>query len=771
MISRGKFIGYVLFSLCAISGFVLLFIAREAIGWLIFSLAFVPLVIVLWDTHYLSSLPAGHGNMIHDRLEGDLLAYLPDNVSPKDVLDALINSRSAQFMMVRAGLAPGFLIGMSETVSLQSIWEVATDLQPEGIVSGAHIIAAMVTVSPDLKKLLPHLQLDERDIAQVLVWRHHLEELIAAQHAPKNTGGIARDWSFGYTPMLERFAVNVSNQVAGGLLKVDIAAHSEALDFLEQTIGGSGRRGAVLVGPTGAGKTAVIQAFADRIVYGEDKVPVSLKYRQVLSLDASSLISAASGRGELEELINRLLIEAYHAKNTILCFDEAQYFFEEGVGSVDLSTLLLPILEGGSLMTIFTMDEQRYLQIAQKNPAIASALSRFTIAPASEQESLRVMENKLVRLESEQGTTYMFQALKEAYRLSERYYYDLAQPGKSLQLLNAASRFASNGIVTADSVRQAVEKTEGVKVGATAGEDEKQKLLNLESLIHERMINQTRAVSVVSDALRRARAGVRNESRPIGTFLFLGPTGVGKTELAKALAEVYFGGEEHLIRLDMNEFVSPNDVKRLIADGAQDTHSLTARVMKQPFSVILLDELEKAHDQVLTTLLQVLDEGILRDIRGREVNFRDTIIIATSNAGAQQIRHHIEAGENLEKFEDSFVDELISSKTFRPEFLNRFDEIVLFRPLKPVELEQIVDLILEGINETLEPQKVKVTIDASLRSWLVTKGNDPRLGARPMRRIVQKVVENTIAKRMLSGEVQPGEIVHLTEKDIPEAVK
>lgn len=280
------------------------------------------------------------------------------------------------------------------------------------------------------------------------------------------------------------------------------------------------------------------------------------------------------------------------------------------------------------------------------------------------------------------------------------------------------------------------------------------------------MVNQVRAVSVVSDALRRARAGVRNQNRPIGTFLFLGPTGVGKTELSKALADVYFGGEGKMVRIDLNEYVRPEDVTRLIADGADDPSSLTAQVMKQPFSVVLLDEIEKAAPEVLATLLQMLDEGILRDVRNREVSFRDAIIIATSNAGADRIREYIERGYQVEQFEQQFIDELISSNQFRPEFLNRFDEIVVFRPFKKEELIQVLDLILVSVNKTLEPQKVSVEVDDKAKHILVDKGYDPRLGARPMRRVVQKAVENTVAKQMLSGAVNPGDVIHITGNQV-----
>jgi ATP-dependent Clp protease ATP-binding subunit ClpC len=275
------------------------------------------------------------------------------------------------------------------------------------------------------------------------------------------------------------------------------------------------------------------------------------------------------------------------------------------------------------------------------------------------------------------------------------------------------------------------------------------------------MINQSRAVAVVSDALRRARAGVRNSQRPIGTFLFLGPTGVGKTELAKSVAAVFFGGEDHIARVDLNEYSGEGDVARLIADAAQDSHSLTAQIARNPFSVVLLDEIEKAHPNVLNTLLQLLDEGILRDVNNREVSFRDAVVIATSNAGADRIRAHIEAGEQLEHFEQQFTDELISANVFRPEFLNRFDEIVLFRPLTPDELMQVIDLILKGVNKNLEAQKVSVVVDEDAKRLLVQSGYDPRLGARPMRRVVQRVVENIVANQMLAQQATPGSQIHI----------
>lgn len=739
-------------------------------GWFVITLAALPMMPLVWHKRYLSVLPPAKGETIDARLEGDLLSYLPNELTPKTLAAALARARSAQFVMVRSGLSPNFVgdVSSDDPALIDEVWAKAREgVAGDQVISGARLFVALVHAQPALKKLLPHLQLDEDDLVAINNWYDHLAYLIDEHSKPKATGGIARDWSFGYTPLLSRFGQNITDRVvAGNVLNVDLESHQDALDRMVQTFSSRGRQNIALVGPLGSGKTSVVHAFAERLLAVDSSLPSTLKFRQVVSLDASALISAARGRGELEELVSQLLVEAHNAKNIILCLDDAQLFFEEGVGSVDLSNILLPILDGGALRIILTMEEQRWLQISARNPGLANALNRVMVAPASHAETLAVLQDQLITYEFQKKVTYMYQALKESIRLSERYLYDQAQPGKALKVLESAGSYAEGGVVTAASVQKAIERTMGVKIGATASDDEKQRLLKMEDFIHERMINQTHAVGVVSDALRRARAGVRNEKRPIGTFLFLGPTGVGKTELAKSLAAVYFDGEDHLIRLDLNEFVRSEDVTRLIADGADDQYSLSAQVMKQPFSVILLDEIEKAHDAVLATLLQMLDEGILRDIKGREVSFRDTIIIATSNAGADQIRHHIDAGEELDDFEKEFTDELISSKQFRPEFLNRFDEIVLFRPLGIDELKQIVDLIIAGINKTLEPQKISLTVDEGAKDKLVKKGHDPRLGARPLRRAVQRTVESLIAKRMLEGSVQPGETIAITASDI-----
>ena len=753
--------------LLAVSGVIFLGLG-VAVGWALIGLAVIPAMISEWYKSELKSVPMVEGGKrIDDLIESELLGLLPMQPTPHDIASIIGRTNGGYFFSVRFGISGGFLEQLTSTNREDTVAVFSEALaiasQTGNRITAGVLLLAMIRQFPEKAKttLLGHLQLEEDDLIRGIKWYNNLQRMIERQaKTSRKPGGIGRDWSFGYIPNLSRFGQNIS-----GTASFHTPIRDETLKDIITSL--DNKSGSIaLVGKNGVGKTELLYQLAGTLMDPKADIPERLRYQQVFLLDAARLVAAAGERGELEGLVEALLSEAFLAKNIIVCLDNAQIFFEDGVGSVDISNLLLPILEAGRLPMILAMDEQRYLQISKRNVAVANAMNRINIHPTSESHTLLVLEDHLPVTEYRRGVTYMYQAIREAYKLGARYVYDTSMPGQAITLLDAAADYAEQGLVTAKSVNLAIEKTVGVKTNIVDDESERETLLNLESLIHARMIGQDRAVGVVSDALRRARAGVRNQKRPVGTFLFLGPTGVGKTELAKSLAAVYFGGEDKIIRLDMNEFVSSDDVSRLIADGADDAGSLTAQVMKQPFSVVLLDEIEKAHSSVLATLLQLLDEGILRDVRNREVSFRDTIVIATSNAGADRIQEFLHRGYDLEQFESHFIDELISGDLFHPEFLNRFDEIVVFGPLSKNELLQVVDLILVDVNKNLDQQKVTVTVTQDAKEYLVEAGYDPRLGARPMRRVVQRAVENTVAKLMLSREVEAGGSIEITLEQV-----
>lgn len=750
-----------------LSGFCLI-LMDSALGWLILAFSSIIAILVHWWNGELHRLEPSKDLNIEGQLASNILGKLSKNPTSEQIAKVVLKSSGGKFIAARFGLGKTTIESLVQIPqnSPENIFQTALQIQQKlktKTVSGSVLALAIVRNFPNYETLLAQFYVDFEDLERGVLWHDHIFSLINKSKIPMKTGGIARDWSFGYTPTLNRFGVNITNQVSNNILmSSNLEQHKELVSKMIEQFSGQGKQNIALIGVDGVGKTTVVNSFAAKIANGNEKIPSNLKFRQVISLDASSLIAAAPGRGEIENLLNYVLNEAYAAKNIIICLDNAQLFFEDGVGSVDVSNLLLPIIQGGVLRMILTMDEQRFLQISAKNPALAQAMNRLQVNPANYDETLAVMQDKLLLFEHQNGVLYQFQALKEAYRLSQRYIFDLEMPGRAVRLLEMSAGFAENKIVTASSVEKAIEQTMNVKISTANVDEEKETLLNLENLLHARMVGQEKAVSVVANALRRARTGVRNQNRPIGTFLFLGPTGVGKTELSKALSEVYFNGEDNIIRLDLNEYVNLDDVSRLIADGSRDASSLTAQMMKKPFSVVLLDEIEKAHPNVLTALLQVLDEGILRDEKNREVSFRDAIIIATSNAGAERIQELIARGYDSTSAEEVIVNDLITIREFRPEFLNRFDEIVVFEPLTKENLLQIIDLMIAGVNKTLAGQKISVSVTPEARLMLAEMGYDPKLGARPMRRVIQRVVENTIARKMLSGEAQPGSNIEIT---------
>lgn len=760
----------VVFIALLFGGIALLYF-QNSISWTLIGFSSLPAMLIFWIKNDLVDIPIGKTDNFTDLISEDLLLLITKNSSPADLTQILPKTRSGAFIMARFNLPTPFFNEIANFLPAtpEPIYETARHIcetTNSEEITGAVLAVAIISSVPNYELLLNQFQLTITDLHQGIIWFNYLNGMVKNSKKPIHSGGIARDFAFGYTPTLQRFAINLSERYSGAHTKLQMADHTKIIGQIIETFTHGGRQNVALIGAYGSGRSTIVNALAETLMNADSKIPHSLKYRQIYSLDAPSLISAAKDSSELEYLMVNIFNEIYSAKNIILCLDNAHLFFEEGPGSVDIANLLTPILEAGHIRMILIMDDQKFLEISSKNSTLANSLNKIMVSPSNREETLKILMDQVPLLEYQKNVIYTYRALTEAYRLSEQYIHDVEMPGKAKLLLESAASYAEGNLVTALSVQTAVEKSYGVKVRVASDESDRNKLLNLEALIHERMIDQTEAVSAVANALRRAGAGVKHAGRPIGTFLFLGPTGVGKTELAKSLSEVYFNGEDNIIRLDMNEFVSAANVSRLIKDGAEDGLSLTAQVSKQPFSVILLDEIEKAHPSVLTTLLQVLDEGILRDEKNREISFRDSIIIATSNAGANEIREKIASGAKIDDFKEEFIENLISSNEFKPEFLNRFDEICLFKPLSKEDLVSVLDLIIASTNRTLEPQKISVVVDPAAKQILIDKGYDPKMGARPMRRIVQKTVENIVAAAILSGHATPGSTLHITPNEI-----
>lgn len=708
-------------------------------------------------------------------LDRRLLGQMPHSMnSPRDLWQAVRGTWRQQFFSVRYGLGTEVFDTMlsDDPQMLEEVWRRARDLASEHgheSITGAAVTVALFTTIEGYEEFLAQLHLEPVDLRAGVDWQHHIEKVVERFKKRQNFGGIGRDWSAGYTPILNQLGHNISFEIQhGGLLSRETMKHQQVIKQMTAVLSQGGRQNVALVGDVGAGKTTSVYSFAQKLLL--ENVPSNIRYHQVVTINAPSLLARVSDRVSIESVIIQMITEARAAKNIILFFDEAHLFFNQGTGAVDLSNILMPVLEGGSVRLIMAMTPNDWQHISARNPALAGLINYQAVKESDEQTTLRIMEDQVLLIEHKHNVIFMHQALQEAYRLADRYVHDMVFPGRAIRVMEAAVTNIDEGrLVTEQSVQMSLEATLGVKV-QTANREEKKTLLKLEDEIHQRMINQDRAVNVVSNALRRARSGVNSPDRPIGTFLFLGPTGVGKTELSKALSEVYFGGEGNIIRVDMNEYVQSTDVARLLSPATDNATGLLSEIRKQPFSVVLFDEIEKAHPDVINVFLQLLDEGVMRDAKNKQVSFRDAIIIATSNAGADQIRAEIDAGRQLEDFEAQFVNNLIDSNQFKPEFLNRFDEIVLFRPLTKDELLRVVDLMIAGVNKALSRQKVQISVTEAAKDWLVAHGYDPRLGARPLRRTIQRSVENIVAKRLLDESFRPGSTLQLDVSDLEASV-
>ncbi|MEX2014422.1 MAG: ATP-dependent Clp protease ATP-binding subunit [Candidatus Saccharimonadales bacterium] len=750
-----------------ILGTVLLYY-ENSLAFIAYMPAVIALIIRIWRKGDLSTLAERMDpNSLDGLIDPDVLANIKTgNPSNYDIFQAASSTEARWFLQNRYQI-PNELFELlsKEPNSAANLWPGVELLSKQYGVSGYKpiiILVALIKSIPDIESILNRNKMEINDIEQGIVWLENIEEKRRIIHEVRQFGGIARDWAYGYTPILNFLGLNISEYIKYNGFFADTTLNDKIVDRMIQNLD-SGAGSVSLVGELGAGKTTAVHAFADRLIEDQN-VPGSLKNHQVVAIDAPTLLSQTRGKGELEGLMMKVFNEAARAKNIIIFLDDAEVFFEQGESSVDLSNIILPILDNGAVRVIFAMTPKEWQSLASHSSNVASKFHPLQVQPAGEEETLHMLRDQSIFVESQKKVLFTHQSLKEAYKLGSRYDDTQVMPGGALSLLKSAAPLAEGGFVTEETVQAAIESSKGVKIKQAKG-DESTSLLNLEEDIKKYVISQEQAISAVSNSLRRARSGVGNPDRPVGTFLFLGPTGVGKTELSKALAKVYFGDEKSMIRVDMNQYVNTGDTERLITPMQGETLGFLGEVRKKPFSVILLDEIEKADRSVVNLLLQMLDEGFMSDSNNKKVSFKDAIIIATSNAGADEIRRMIDAGEDIVKLQSKLVDLVIERNIFAPEFVNRFDEVVVFKPLTPDELVRVIDLIIAGINKTLDKQKVKVEVSDEAKQWLVDKGYDAKLGARPMRRVAQKYIENIVAKKLLDNTTVSGGVISLGVQD------
>ena len=597
------------------------------------------------------------------------------------------------------------------------------------------------------------------------------------------------------TKTLDQYGRDLTELAAAGRMDPVIGRDRE-IERAIQILSRRSKNNPVLIGEPGVGKTAVAEGLAQRIADGS--VPEDLKCKRIVSVDLTAMLAGTKYRGDFEERVKCVLQEVQRSGSVILFIDELHTIVGAGSaeGAIDAANILKPALGRGELQIIGATTLEEYRKYIEKDAALERRFQPVRIAEPTPEQSLQILRGLRARLEAHHRLKITDEALDKAVALSVRYIGDRWLPDKAIDLVDeAASRVRMQALVhpervhtletqlaaaaaemeravTGEDVAEIVSLWTGIPVaGITSSES--QQLLQMEASLRRRVVGQEEAVCAVSNAIRRSRVGLGDPNRPIGSFLFLGPTGVGKTELCRALAEALFGDEQALIRVDMSEYMERHSVSRLIGSppgyvGHEEGGQLTEKVRRKPYAVVLFDEIEKAHEDVFNLLLQVMEDGQLTDSLGRKVNFRNAVVVMTSNVGAKAITDSrrslgfaqqtgADAGRTDAEIRSMVMSDL--KKTFRPEFLNRVDEIIVFHKLTRADTRRIAQKLLGTVNRRMERAGVELRVPDAALDALSATGYDPVYGARPLRRAIQSTIADQAAGMLLDGSLRRGDVV------------
>ena len=572
------------------------------------------------------------------------------------------------------------------------------------------------------------------------------------------------------TRILDQYSRDLTLLAASGSFD-PVIGRDEEIRRSVQILSRRSKNNPVLIGEPGVGKTAVAEGIAAYIA-GSD-APDSMAGKRLVALDLPALLAGTKYRGDFEERVKAVLKDVKKAGDVILFIDEMHTMIGAGSaeGAIDAANILKPALGRGEVQIIGATTPEEYRRHIEKDAALERRFQPVKVAEPSRSDSLKMLGAVRQGLEKHHGVKISDAALTAAVDLSARYINDRFLPDKAIDLADEAAahiRVSGGGLVTAEDIAAVVSLWTGIPV-ANLSADETKRLRNMESILHRRVIGQNEAVTAVSRAIRRGRVGLSDPNRPIGSFLFLGPTGVGKTELCRALAEAVFGESEAMIRLDMSEYMEKHAVSKLIGSppgyvGYEDGGQLTERVRRKPWSVVLFDEIEKAHEDVWGILLQIMDDGRLTDSAGRVVSFRNTIIVMTSNVGAKSIsdgRPRMgftpDGGDEAQLMRARINEEL--RRTFKPEFLNRIDETIVFRRLSRAEIRSIAERMLLTVAERFKALGMTLSVPDQVVDFLAERGYDEKYGARPLRRAIRSMIEDKAAELMLTDSLGRGDTV------------
>lgn len=644
-------------------------------------------------------------------------------------------------------------------------------------VTPIHFMLAMIKVFPILQQYINKTLINSEVLREVESYYNEIElrkervNILNPKHQYYRTGGILRDVLFGYTFILDKFSKDITQEIINVKDLYGIG-HEKEVDALISVLGKNSRKNALLIGQPGTGKSSIIKGLAQRINWGD--IPAHLSRMRIIQLDLNGLIAYDAAHPEnLESLIQKAFSELEKAGNVILFIDEIQETIpaKAAESGQAVSSILLPYLIDNKFPIIGTINYADYKKYFYNNDSIRNSFENIEVKELSTRDTFYILKTKIRQLEESYGIYITFPALYAAIELSQRYVTDRRLPDSAVATFESACSWAQSHnekVVNNSTVSQFL----STKIDApieTVTAQEATKLLQLEERIKQKVVGQDEAVHSVVEAIKRARTDIRDQEKPIGVYLFMGPTGTGKTYLAQILSQEYFGHKSDIIRLDMSEYQTTDSISRLIgsdkatADQDSATTTLVDRVKANPFSVVLFDEIEKAHPQILDLFLQIFDEGRLTSKSGETISFNNTIIICTSNIGSQMLLESLEKDETMwEEAKNRALLELRQS--FKPELINRFDKTIIFAPHDIEELKQITELMLEELATRLSDKNIELKWGQSIPMLITNRSKEPGMGARPIRRFIQEKIEGVLADEILKlGENINGKTIEIRE--------
>jgi ATP-dependent Clp protease ATP-binding subunit ClpC len=699
-----------------------------------------------------------------DSFSLELLGILETQKTVSQIVKQLINLAQIQFIIAKADLktAEIILIDGDKQALVQSAFNLTKEVKGKYVTTMDFFTVYLLSIEPSAKILFSH-KLEIEDMQNILVWARHA---YTEEEAPKQTvvnfagEGIAEEWVYGWTLETKKYMLDLSQEFLSGRVE-PLRRANEFQQLTEALFKGDS---VILVGDAGSGKESTVKELAIESFMG--RLKNNLYHQKIFQLMVDAFMAGAQNQGEIEARINALIAEIAHSGDAIIYIPEFQNTLGSSTFHLDISGALIPYLQKKQIRIIATVTPSVYKTFLEP---MSTLLDNFTVINFSEptkEEVLQMLFKKAATIEEKDAVVITYKAVLAACNFADRYAKEKVLPGSAVTLLEDtanADKVSGNRIVEEQDVLSQIEKKIRVPVGEPKPV-EKTLLLNLETEIHKRVVDQEEAVFAVSEAIRRLRTGLNVAEKPI-SFLFLGPTGVGKTETAKALAAIYFGEGARLIRLDMSEFVGEEGIKKLLgsAPGEGSEKGELELVYDNPNSLVLLDEFEKADQQILDLFLQVLDDGRLTDDKGKTVSFANCIIIATSNAASEFIREAVGKGAQVNKaFQQNLINFLETQGIFKPELLNRFDDIITFKPLGQAEITQIVKLMLISVAKELAAKDITVYFDEKIIGKIVAEGFDKDFGARPLRRFIQDKIEDLIAQQILKDEIKRGDKIQVS---------